>query len=123
MALITGSIDGVTFLGADASGGKLYQFSCSFAAYTGASDSMAVTGMAAAINTHTRNGKTSALVAGAVPVRAGAGYDTANQAVYAGTLAISGDGVTGNLTDSAQTELTASTACSGVKIVAFVQES
>lgn len=123
MATINGTIDGVQFLGADASGGKLYVISCSFAAYTGASDSATVTGIGAAINSSTRNGKTAALVAGCVPVRAGAGYDTNGQAVYFGTATISGDGITGNLTNSAQTEITTATASSGVRLAVWVQES
>lgn len=125
MALIAGTIDGVTLLQAHGLD-KTYLLSCSFPAYTGSTDSMTVLGLAAAINSHTRNGRVAACVAGVVPMRAGPGFDTNGQAVYFGTQTLAGTGsitdITGNLTDSAQTEITASTACSGVKLMVTIRE-
>jgi hypothetical protein len=126
MSLATGNIDGVTLLSADGAS-KVYLLSCSFPAYTGSGDSATVLALAAAINTHARNGKTAACVAGVVPTRGGPGYDTNGQAVFAGTMTLAGTSsitdVTMNLTDSAQTELTTSTACTGVKIIVYVLEA
>lgn len=126
MALITGTIDGVTLLSAQGTS-KTYELSCSFPAYTGASDSMTVLALAAAINAHTRNGKTFACVVGAVPVRGNPGFDTNGQAIFFGTQTLAGVGsitdITGNLTGSDQTELTASTACQGVKLIVTGLES
>lgn len=126
MTLQAGTIDGVTLLSSNGLN-KTYELSCSFPAYTGASDSATVLALAAAINSHTRNGRTFACVAGAVPVRGNPGYDTNGQAVFAGTMTLAGTGsitdVTMNLTDSAQTELTSSTACTGVKIIVTGLES
>lgn len=126
MALIAGTIDGVTLLSSSGLS-KTYELSCSFPAYTGASDSMTVLALAAAINSHTRNGRTFACVAGAVPVRGGPGYDTNGQEVFFGTQTLAGTSsitdITGNLTTSAQTELTTSTACTGVRLIVTGLES
>lgn len=120
MALIAGTIDGVTLVSAQGLS-KTYELSVSFPAYTGSTDSMTVLALAAAVNAHTRNGRTFACVAGAVPVRGNPGFDTNGQAVYFGTQTLAGTSsitdITGNLTDAAQTELTASTACTGVKLL------
>lgn len=119
MGLIAGTIDGVTLLSSSGLS-KTYELSCSFPAYA-STDSMTVLALAAAINSHTRNGRTFACVAGAVPVRGGPGYDTNGQAVYFGTQTLAGTSsitdITGDLTNSAQTEITASTACTGVKLI------
>lgn len=126
MALVAGTIDGVTLLKSSGAS-KVYEVLCSFGAYTGASDSATVLGIAAAINAATRNGKVAAMVAGEPPTRGGPGYDTNGQAVYAGTMVLAGTGsitdVTMNLTDSAQVELTTSTACSGVSLIVQVLEA
>lgn len=120
MALIAGTIDGVTLLSSQGLQ-KTYELSCSFGAYTGASDSMTVLALAAAVNAHTRNGRTFACVVGVVPVRGNPGFDTNGQAVYFGTQTLAGTSsitdITGNLTDSAQVEITTSTACTGVKLI------
>lgn len=124
MATINGTILGVSLLNASGAR-KTYELTCAFAAYTGASDTASVTGIGAAIAAATRNGKTNTLRA-CIP--AGAGLDTNSQAVYFGgasvqAATISSDNATGNLVDAAGTELTSSTAASGVKIVAVVDES
>lgn len=126
MATISGTVDGVQLVSGNVNGVggyKVYLCTCSFAAYTGSTDSMDIPGVGAAISAHVRDGKTRALVAGVIPVRAHAGLDTAGQAVYAGTMTISSDSLLGNLTDAAQTELTTSTACSGVGILVPVLET
>jgi hypothetical protein len=106
-------------------GRKAYLVTADFAAYTGASDTATVTGVGAAILAETRNGKTVTL-RGAIP--AGAGYDTANQAVYfTGTAVqaatVSSDDLTGQLSGADGTELTSSTACKGVGLIVIVDEA
>lgn len=123
MATIDGTIDGVTLVRANGAR-KTYLLSCSFAAYTGASDDARLVGVGAAIAARTRNGKTNTLVAGSPACSAGAGKDTNNQDVYfGGTIAKSTDNLTTNLCNAAGTELTASTACKGVELVVAVDES
>lgn len=126
MTLQAGTIDGVQLLSSSGLQ-KTYELSCSFPAYTGSSDSMTVLALAAAINGKVRNGRTFACVSGAVPLRGGPGFDTNGQAVFFGTQTLAGASsitdVTGNLTDSAQTELTATTACTGVKLIVTGLES
>lgn len=124
MATINGTILGVSLLNSSGAR-KSYELTCSFGAYTGASDTASVTGIGAAIAAATRNGKTNTLRA-CIP--AGAGKDTANQDVYFGgasvqAATISSDDATGNLVNAAGTELTSSTASSGVKLIAVVDES
>ena len=124
MSAINGTITGVSLLKAKGAL-KTYEVTCNFAAYTGASDTATVTGLGAAILAKNRNGTTHTLKA----VQCiGPGYDTAQQAVYftgasawAGT--ISSDDSTGNLSDSAGTELTSSTAAVGVTLAVTVLES
>jgi hypothetical protein len=126
MSLATGTITGVQLVGAPPGGAgayKTYLLTVSFPAYTGASDSATITGVAAAISAHVRNGKTMAMVAGAIPVRAHAGLDTSGQAVYIGTCTISTNDLTFNLTDSAQTELTSATASQGCGLLVPILES
>jgi len=108
---------------------KVYHLSVDFPAYTGSSDTMTVTGVNTAIAAATRNGRTLTLRA-AVPGQPG--QDTTAQAVFAaGTsiqaMAVSNGTTTGdlagNLTDAAGTELTSTTAVSGVGIIAVVDET
>ena len=126
MSVINGTIRGVVNLKADLNTGrKAYLVTADFAAYTGASDTATVTGVGAAILSHTRNGKTVTL-RGAVP--AGAGYDTNSQAVYfTGTAVqaatVSSDDLTGQLSAADGTELTSSTACKGVGLIVIVDEA
>ena len=125
MATIHGTVDSVQLVSGNPNGVggyKVYLCECSFAAYT-SSDDMDIPAVAATISAHVRDGKTRALVAGVIPVRAHAGQDTNGQAVYAGTMTISSDTLAGNLTDSAQTELTSVAACKGVGILVPVLES
>lgn len=126
MATISGTITGVSALRSkEGSGRKAYLITADFAAYSGGSDTAAISGVGAAILAHTRNGKTVTL-RGAVP--AAAGYDTANQAVYftgasvqAATVAT--DDLTGNLSNAAGTELTSATASKGVELCVIVDEA
>ncbi len=126
MSTITGTLSGVTLVSsppAGLPGYKVYLCTYNFAAYTGASDSGTVTGVAAAIAAKVRNGKTMAMVAGAIPVRAFPGFDTNGQEVHFGTCTISTNDLTFNLTTSAQVELTTSTACQGVGLLVPILES
>lgn len=119
MAVINGTITGVTLLRAKGDR-KAYLLTADFAAYTGASDTMALLAVGAAIATKTRNGKTNTLRSGAC---VGAGLDTNAQAVFTGALTVSTDDLTGNLTNAAGTELTTSTAAKGVEVVVVVDEA
>ncbi len=130
MTLRTGTLQGVSFVAGDpssVSGYKTYLLTYSFPAYTGSGDSATVLACAAAISAHMRDGKTRTMVAGVVPQRAGAGVDTAGQAVYFGTCLLAGTSsitdLTFDLTDAAQTELTTATASSGVPLLVQVLES
>jgi hypothetical protein len=128
MATITGTIDGITLLAASSTGvgaRKTYLVTASFGAYTGATDDAKLAGVGAAIASFVRNGKTNSLV-GALPHQGG--LDTNAQAVYFSgasvkALSVSGDDLTGNLTNAAGTELSSSTASSGVGIIVTVDES
>ena len=115
MAVIVGTVTGVQLLSGNPNGvgnQKSYLCSVSFPAYTGSADTFSITGVSAAISAKARDGKTRAMIAGVVPMRAHPGTDAAGQAVYLGTLTISTDALTGSLTDSAQVELTATTGVS-----------
>jgi hypothetical protein len=126
MATISGTITGVSGLRSKASTGrKAYLLTVDFGAYTGASDTAAISGVGAAILAHTRNGKTVTL-RGAVPIAPG--KDTAAQDVYftgasVQAATVSTDDLTGNLSNAAGTELTSSTACKGVEICVIVDEA
>lgn len=119
MATITGTISGVTLLRANKDR-KSYLVSAGFAAYTGASDSAQLSAVGVAIAAKTRNGKTNTIRSACC---VGAGLDTAAQSVFTGAVTVSTDDLTFNLTNAAGTELTSSTACSGVEIVVVVDES
>lgn len=119
MATATGTINGITNLHVEGSR-KLYKVTASFPAYTGSSDSATITGLGAAIKSHTRNGKTHTLYAA---MSMGAGFDTNSQLVYAGACTVSTDLITFNLSDVAGTELTAATASTGVEFAVVIDES
>lgn len=128
MGTINGSITGVSLLAASANGAgarKAYLVTADFPAYTGSGDTATITGVGAAIAAATRNGKTNTL-RGAICVAPG--LDTNAQAVYCGgasvqAMTVSSDDLTGNLTVAAGTEITTTTAATGVTIVAVVDES
>ena len=128
MATINGTIKGVSLVQGNVNGvgaRKAYLLSCDFAAYTGSGDTATITGVGAAIASATKNGKTNTLRGG---ICVGPGADTAAQAVYCGgasvqALTVSSDDLTGNLTVAAGTEITATTACSGVQVLVVVDES
>lgn len=123
MATISGSIDGISLLQSNVSGlanGKAYLLSVSFPAYTGSTDDMKIAGVGAAIAAHTKSGVTPTLVGG---ICLNPGIDTNGQKVWAGALTVSTDDLTGNLVISDRsTEITTSTACSGVQVVVIVDE-
>jgi len=127
MSTVTGTLTGVQLVSASPEGvgaRKVYLLTYNFGAYTGASDSGTVTGVAAAISSHVRNGKTNAMIAGVIPFCAFPGQDTNGQAIYIGTTTISTNDLTFNLTDAAQTEVTTSTATlSPVGLLVAVTES
>lgn len=128
MSVINGTIKGVSLVQGNVNGvgaRKAYLLSCDFAAYTGASDTATITGVGAAIATATKNGKTNTLRGG---ICVGPGADTAAQAVYAtGTAAqamtVSSDDLTGHLAVAAGTEITSTTASTGVQVLVVVDES
>ena len=128
MATINGTIKGVSLVQGNVNGSgarKAYLLSCDFAAYTGAADTATITGVGAAIATATKNGKTNTLRGG---ICVGPGMDTAAQAVYCGgasvqALTVSSDDLTGNLTVAAGTEITSTTASTGVQVLVVVDES
>lgn len=140
MGTINGTVTGVSLASGNPAGihgtvsttsyiRKVYLCTVDFPIYTGSTDTMTVTGILTAINSAVRDGKTRTLRAA---VCAFPGIDTAAQAVYAegasvaaGTIAnptTTGD-MSGNLTDAADTELTSSTASTGMGIMAFVDET
>lgn len=127
MAVVHGVITGVQLLTgspAGVGGYKGYLITCDFGVYDSSADTMDIPDVAATIKAHVRNGKNMAMVAGAVPVRAFGGRDTNGNAVYAGTLVISSDTLTGNLTDAAQTEPVGDfTASTGVGVFVPILES
>ena len=126
MSTISGTITGVSLLHGNPTGSgtrKTYLCTVDFAAYTGSSDSGQITTVAATISTFVRDGKTRALIADSVPFCVGPGSDTNAQAVYMGAATISSTSITFNLTDGAGTELTSTTAVTGVQIAVCVTES
>lgn len=120
MATITGTLTGMTLIHANGAR-KTYHVTADFAAYTGSSDDGTLTGVGAFIKGRNRNGKTHTL-RGATCI--GAGWDTANQAVYTGTCTVSTDALTFNLAVAAGTEITATTGLTrGVEFAVVVDES
>lgn len=125
MATATATITGIHCLSKGHSGyggssvpaRETWRFALSFPAYTGSTDTAAVSGVVAAINAHARDGKTRTFIV-AVPGPAGA--DTAAQAVYLcgpsaqAITSLSSDNAAGNLADKGATELTSATASTGV---------
>lgn len=127
ISLVAGNPEGVgPIAGPPTSGSrKAYQVFCTFPAYTGSTDTAQVSAVGAAIAATTKNGRTVTLIA-AVPNNPG--LDTNVQPVMlTGTavqaLTISGDNVTGQLSDHTGTEVTTSTAVSGVGFIAVVDET
>ena len=140
MAVINGTITGVTLLSANPAGTtaldstsvcfrKSFLVMANFAAYTGNADSATITGILTAIAASQRNGKTLKLRA---VIPAIAGVDTALQGVHmtgasvaACTIAnptTTGD-ATGNLSDAAGTEVTSTTGVTtGVGVIAVIDE-
>lgn len=127
MGTINGTITGVSLLRAKGDW-KTYEVTCSFAAYTGSTDTATVTGLGAAILAKNHNGKTHTLK-GVQCI--GPGYDAAATplAVYfTGTSAwagtISTDDATGHLAIAAGTEITSTTGTTtGVVLAVTVLES
>jgi hypothetical protein len=128
MAVINGTIKGVSLVQGNVNGvgsRKAYLLSCDFPAYTGAADTSTITGVGAAITASVKNGKTLTLRGG---ICVGPGADTANQAVYCtGTavqaMTVSSDDLTGHLAVAAGTEITSTTATTGVQMIVVVDES
>lgn len=131
MSVITGTLDGISFIHGGANGAgarKSYIASCSFGAYT-SSDSGALAGVIAAINALDRNGKTKVITSSTQGIGVtcvGPGIDTNGQAVYVGAVTVSSASVgtlAFNLTDSTGSELSSATACKGVQLLITVDES
>jgi hypothetical protein len=114
MAVIAGTIRGLQCVSRSFSGvgsRESWFITADFGAYTGATDTASIVGLGAAIDATARDGLASTL-RGGVPALAGA--DTNKQAVYfTGTavqaLTVSGDNLTGQLSNAAGTEVTSST--------------
>jgi len=115
MAVIAGTIRGLQCVSRSFSGvgsRESWFITADFGAYTGAADTASIVGLGAAIDATARDGLASTL-RGGVPVLAGA--DTNKQAVYfTGTgvqaLTVSGDNLTGQLSNAAGSEVATSTA-------------
>jgi hypothetical protein len=128
MATIKGTVNGGTCISKSPAGygtREVWLLSLAFAAYTGSTDDAQIDAVAAEINAIARDGKTRTL-RWAAP--ANAGYDTNAQAVYVGggsvqAMTISTNDLTGNLTVAAGTEITTSTAASGVGLFVAVDVS
>ena len=95
---------------------EVWLVTADFPAYTGSTDTAQILAVGAAISARANDGRTRT-IAWAGP--AFAGGDTANQSVFftgasVNALTVSGDNLTGNLSDSTGTELTSSTASLGV---------
>lgn len=127
MTAQAGTITGVSLLVGNPGGNGLmrgYLLTVSFPAYTGSSDTFTIAGVGAAIATHTRKAGTNTMKSDCVPVCCGPGIDTNAQLIYAGAMTIATDALNGNLTtDGAGTEVTTSTASSGVQIFVPVFQS
>ena len=110
MATITGTIASVTNVRRnDTPDGAMNtaRLFCNFAAYTGSSDSGALSAIPTAIAGMLRNGKTITVISA---MCVGAGSD-GTQGIYTGAITISGANATFNLTTSdGSTEITSSTA-------------
>ncbi len=102
---------------------EVWLLTVDFPAYTGSADTAQISGVAAAIQATTRDGKARTL-RGALPGPAGA--DSTNLAAYfTGTAVeaatVSSDNLTGQLSDNTGTELTATTGVSnGVCVIVIV---
>lgn len=126
MALITGTIRGVTQLNSPAMlGRKAYLVTADFGANVGGTDTCTLTGVGAAIAGRTRNGRTVTLRT-ASP--AGPGKDANSLDVYmVGAAAnqnvvVSGDNLTGIL-GNALAATQSSAACKGVQLIVCVDEA
>ena len=126
MALQKGTIKGASLVYKDptAQGRATYLVSADFPAYTGASDSGQIDGVCAAITARIRDGKTRTFLSSCVPTCVGRGTDTNNQDIFIGAVAISTNDLTFNLTAAdGTTEITSSTAATGVQLLVTVAES
>lgn len=127
MTVQPGTITGVSLVTGNPGGAGLmrgYILSLSFPAYTGSSDTFTITGVGAAIAAKTHKAGTNTMKSDCVPVCCGPGVDTNGQLIYIGACTISTDALNGNLTtDGAGTEVTTSTACSGVQLFVPVFQS
>jgi|1185.fasta_scaffold135628_3 hypothetical protein len=127
MTVQAGTITGITELVGNAGGAGLmrgYLLAVDFPAYTGATDTFTIAGVGAAIAAKTRKAGTNTMKTDCVPVCVGPGKDTNGQLVYIGACTISTDALNGNLTtDGAGTEITTSTATTGVQLFVPVFQS
>jgi hypothetical protein len=127
MAVIEGTLQGCTLVSGNPNGVggyKVYLCTYSFPVYDSSADTGTVLLVAAGINAKLRDGKTRAMVAGVLPVRAHAGQDTNGVPVYFGTTTISTTSLTFSLTDEAQTEAVGDyTASSGIGLLVPILES
>lgn len=127
MTVQAGTITGVSLVHGNVNGAGLmrgYLLTVNFPAYTGASDTFTIAGVSAAITAKTHKAGTNALVSTSVPVCVGPGVDTNGQLVYIGACTIATDALNGNLNaDLAGTEITTSTATTGVQLFVPVVQS
>lgn len=115
MAVIAGTIRGLQCISRSFSGvgsREAWFITVDFGAYTGAADTASLSAVGAAIDATARDGKASTLRGGTCVL---AGADTNKQAVYfTGTavqaLTVSGDNLTGQLSDATGSEVVTSTA-------------
>ncbi len=120
MTVQAGTITGINLLYSKGAR-KTYEVCVDFPAYTGSTDTFSIAAVGAGIRAKNRNGTTHTLLQA---MCIGGGYDTAQQAIFAGACTVSTDALTGNLTTSdGTTEITTSTASKGVRLAVTVTES
>ena len=126
MATQKGTIRSLTLAHKDANGLGRATYLCAvdFPAYTGSTDTGQIDGVCAAISAKLRDGMTRTFLSSCLPVCVGRGLDTAGQAVFIGAVTISTNDVTFNLTAAdGTTEITSSTASTGVQLLVTVLEA
>lgn len=123
MANVDGTITGISLVSAPVNGvgaRKAYLVTCNFATYTGSSDTARVLSVDTAIQNAVKNGKTFTVRAA---MSGGAGADTNGQAVYTSATITNTSGTLSFDLCTTTTELTGSTASTGVPIVVVGDES